>query len=262
LNPNRLTDVLWYGSIALEFALCGRLLASSLWRRYPRFTAFVAVLAAESVTLAVIRPYGAAFYGHVWIVTRCLALTFEILAVIEIFSLWSRNFPGIGSFGRRLFGCILVTALLTVAATLPGDATRGGWVVAYQIVSVANRGTHLLLALFLLLMLAFFARFGAPVGPNLRRHTRSMLFFLAATSITYWVVTVGRDFRMSNLLLPAISFSCLIAWLAAFRRGGEVRVRSNVSPAEMHEYEAAEALSEKLLRFEEKITVRGLLGMK
>jgi hypothetical protein len=30
----------------------------------------------------------------------------------------------------------------------------------------------------------------------------------------------------------------------------------------MHEYEAAEALSEKLLRFEEKITVRGLLGMK
>jgi len=214
------------------------------------------------LVLALIRPYSAFVYGEVWSVTRGLALTFEALAVIEIFSLWSRNFPGIETFGRKLFLGLLIAAAIFAAATLPADATRGGWVFAYQMTAVANREVHLLLATFLALMTGFFARFGGLVDPNLRRHTRLMLWFEAATGVCYLPDTVAREFWLSSMLVPAVSFVCLSGWLFAFRRGEDTRPDTDVSPEKMAEYEAAEALSQKLLRLRDRIKLRKLLGLK
>src|SRR5665213_2862274 len=241
-----------------------RLAAGSFWRRYPKFTLFVACLFAESLILAMVRSHGAVLYlyGELWIVTRAMCLILEAAAVIEIFSRWSENFPGIESFGRRLFLFLVLGAGALVAATLPVDATRGGWVLAYRVTSVANREAHLFLAVFLAMMLVFFRRFGGPVGPNLRRHARWMLLFLAANSVAYLSVTVGRMFGVSNMLLPAVSFLCLGGWLLAFRRGEDVAVEAQATPEELAEYEAADALSRKLIRFGERISVRGMLGLK
>jgi len=259
---NRLTEFFWYGSITLEWLLCARLLIGAYWRRYPWFTLFVAVLGAESVVLAVIRLHVDFLYGPVWIFTRGFALLLELLAVIEIFSGWSRNFPGIESFGRKLFVGLTSVALAAAASTLPADATRAGWVFAYQLTSVVNREIHLLSSVFLALMIGFFAYFGGPIAPNLRRHTWLMLWFLSATCLSYLLTTVSRQFWLADILFAAASFSALIGWLLAFRKGMDRRERKPVSAEEMEEYEAAEALSQKLVRFGRKITLRGLLGLK
>jgi hypothetical protein len=257
-----ITKILWYGSITLETALCARLLLGRFALRFPWFTAFVAALAAESLVLALIRPYSAFIYGEVWSVSRGLALTFEVLAVIEIFSLWSRNFPGIETFGRKLFLGLLIAAAISAAATLPADATRGGWVFAYQMTAVVNREVHLLLATFLALMTGFFARFGGLVDPNLRRHTKLMLWFEVLTGVCYLATTVAREFWLGSMLVPGATFVCLAGWLFAFRRGENTRPDMDVSPEEMAEYEAAEALSQKLLRLRDRIKLRKLLGLK
>lgn len=216
----------------------------------------------ESLVLAFIQPYSAFLYGEVWSVTRALALTFEVLAVIEIFSRWSRNFPGIETFGRKLFIGLLGVAAILAGATLPADATREGWVFAYQMTAVANREVHLLLATFLALMTGFFARFGALVDPNLRRHTKIMLWFVAATGTCYLVTTVARAFWLADMLVPGVSFVCLAGWLFAFRRAEDTRPDREVSPEELAEYEAAEALSQKLLRLRDRIRPWKLLGLK
>ncbi len=257
-----ITKVVWYGSITFETALCVRLAGGRFALRFPWFTAFIATLAVESLVLAFIRPYSAFLYGEVWSVTRALVLTFEVLAVIEIFSRWSRNFPGIETFGRKLFIGLLAVAGILAAATLPADATREGWVFAYQMTAVANREVHLLLATFLALMTGFFARFGGVVDPNLRRHTKLMLWFEAATGVCYLATTVERAFWLADMLVPGVSFVCLAGWLFAFRRGEDIRPDIEVSPEKMAEYEAAEALSQKLLRFRDRIKLRKLLGLK
>jgi hypothetical protein len=257
-----LPKVFWYGSIALEALLCVRLFSNSFWREYPRFTLFVGVLCIESIALAIIRPYGQTLYGEVWIVSRSVALVLESLAVVEIFSRWAHHFPGIDTFGRKLFAGLAIGALVAASATLPADASRAGWVFAYQITSVVNREIHLLLAVFLALMIGFFVFFGGPVAPNLRRHTWLMLWFLSATGASYFSSTVARTFWLTSILMPAASFSALVGWLAAFRRGQDVRVPAAPSPADLAEYHAAEALSQTLLRFGERITLRGLLGLK
>jgi len=242
--------------------LCARLWRGRFASRFPWFTAFIASLLAESLALAFIQPYSAELYGEVWIASRALALTFEALAVIEIFSRWSGNFPGIETLGRKLLIGLLAVAAVLAAATLPADANRGGWVFAYQMVSVATREVHLLLAAFLALMIAFFARFGGPVDPNLRRHTRMMLGFEAATGLSYLATTVARAFSLTDMLVSGVSFACLAGWLFAFRRAGDTRPDREVSPEEMAEYQAAEALSQKLLRLRDRIKPWKLAGLK
>jgi hypothetical protein len=222
----------------------------------------MAMLAAESLALAFLQPYSAALYGEVWIVGRGLAPVVEALAVVEIFSRWSGNFPGIETFGRKLFIGLLIVAAVLAAATLPADANRQGWVFAYQMVSVANREVHLLLATFLGLMIAFFARFGGAVDSNLRRHTWMMLVFEAATGLSYLATTVARDFSLTDVLVSMVSFGCLAGWLFAFRRGEDTRPDKDISPEQLAEYEAAEALSQKLLRLRDRFKLRKLLGLK
>ena len=256
------TKVLWYASILLGTLLCARLLVGRFASRFPWFTAFIATLAGESLALALLQPYSAALYGKVWFVTRGLAPLVEALAVVEIFSRWSGNFSGIETFGRKLFIGLLILAAFLAAATLPADANRQGWVFAFQMVSVANRGVHLLLATFLGLMIAFFARFGGPVDPNLRRHTRMMLAFEAATGLSYLATTVARDFALTDVLVSAVFFVCLAGWLFAFRRGEDTRPDTDISPEQLAEYEAAEALSQKLLRLRDRFKLRKLLGLK
>jgi hypothetical protein len=253
---------LWYGSITLETVLCARLSIGRFTLRFPWFAAFIVTLAAESLALAFLQPYSAVRYGEVWIVSRALTLMFEALAVIEIFSRWAGNFPGIETFGRKLLIGLLAVAAVLVAATLPADASRGGWNFVFQIVSVANREVHLLLATFLALLIEFFARFGGPIDPNLRRHTRMMLGFEAATGLSYLATTVARAFSLTDMLVSGVSFVCLAGWLFAFRRAEDTRPDTDVSPEEMAEYEAAEALSQKLLRLRDRIKLRKVLGLK
>jgi hypothetical protein len=242
--------------------LCARLWMGRFASRFPWFTAFITTLLAESLALALIQPYSAVLYGEVWIASRTLALTFEVLAVIEIFSRWSGNFPGIETLGRKLLIGLLAAAAVLAAATLPADANRGGWVFVFQMVSVASREVHLLLATFLALMIAFFARFGGPVDPNLRRHTRMTLGFEAATGLSYLATTVARAFSLTDMLVSGVSFVCLAGWLFAFRRAEDTRPDREVSPEEMAEYEAAEALSQKLLRLRDRIKPWKLVGLK
>jgi hypothetical protein len=262
ISSNRLTDIFWYGSIALEALLALRIVVGRFWRRYPRFSAFVVVLGVESLVLALVRAQDAALYGQVWIVSRVVALTLEALAVLEIFSLWVANFRGIESFGRKLFVGLVSAGLVVVFATLPLDLHRGGWAVGYQLTSVLNRVTHLFLAVCLAMMLVFFSFFGAPVALNLRRHAWVTLVFLATTATAYLRVTVAHEFVWANLLLPAVSFLCLVGWLAAFRQGQDVRVRAVLTPEELAEYQATEALNGRMQRWSDRITLRGMLGLQ
>ncbi|HKD07057.1 MAG TPA: hypothetical protein VKB79_14230 [Bryobacteraceae bacterium] len=262
VSSDTLTYVFWYGSIVLEALLVLRIAVGRFWRRYPRFSAFILALGIESLALAVVRPHGAALYGQVWVVSRVVALTLEALAVFEIFSLWVANFRGIESFGRKLFVGLVSGGLIAVFATLPLDLHRGGWALGYQLMSVLNRVTHLFLAVCLAMMLVFFSFFGAPVALNLRRHAGVTLIFLATTATAYLQVTVAHEFVWSNLLLPAVSFLCLAGWLVAFRQGQDVRVQMVLTPAELAEYRATEVLNGKLQRWSDRITLRGMLGLR
>jgi hypothetical protein len=261
-SPSVPIQVIWYTSTALQAVLLCRLCAVDLWRNYRWFTAFLAVLVAESISLALVRGYIPKSYGEVWIATRITALVFEIAACVEIFSRWSGNFEGIGIFGRRLFGVLLVGALLAVAFTLPADATRTGWVFAYQITAVTNRGVHLWLALFIALTMIFFHYFGGGVAPNLRRHTFAMLMFLTGTGLSYFSGTIAHKLALLDALLPAVALASFAVWLGAFRRNQEEKPAAEFTPEELAEYEAAEELNQRLLRFGERVTVRGVLGIK
>ncbi len=100
------------------------------------------------------------------------------------------------------------------------------------------------------------------MDPNLRRHTKLMLWFEAATGVCYLATTVGRAFWLTGMLVPGVSFVCLAGWFVALRHAEDSRPDTEVSPEEMAEYEAAEVLSRKLLRLRDRIKLRKLLGLR
>ena len=255
------TQLFWYCTIGLQAILCLRLVVTRTSRVYARFTLFVASLLCESLLLALVLPHGNAVYIRVWAVSRLIVLTLELLAVVEIFSRSSDNFPGIETIGRKLFLTLFGGALLLTIATLPFDRRWNGWTVAIQITFVINREVHLVLAAFLLLMLAFFAYYGAPVAANLRRHAWFMSIFLTSSAIAYMMATRAHNIHVLNIILQAISLLCLSGWLVAFRPGENVRKPRIAMASETREMDAAEALNERLMVLSERITLRSLLGL-
>lgn len=228
---------------------------------YPRFTSFVGALACESVVLAITLSRGNDLYGIVWTITRLIVLLFELLAVVEIFSHCADSFPGIESVGRKLFVTLFSGGLLLAVATSAIDKKWSGWGLAINIVFVVNREIHLWLAAFLLLTVVFFAYYGAPLAPNVRRHIWVMFTLLASTASAYLITARVHNIQVTNILLQVISLGCLSVWLVAFRIGEDVREPAVVSPGDRQDMRAAEALNERLLVLGKRITLRSLLGL-
>ena len=236
---------LWWLSVILQFTVCLRLVASGLWRSYPRFVGYLGALAIESCVLISLTHPGK-LYRRAWVVTRVVLLALELLAVLEIFNRWSASYPGIGRFGRRLLLVLLALATGLSVSTLPIAWSSKGWIVATYIISIANRAVQAGLAAFLIFMLVFFLKFGGPVAANLRRHTWAMTVFITANTLGYFVIT-ARAYELGNTLLQAVVVGSLIYWLFALRISGD---KAPVAPVDgPGRWEAAEEMNRQLMDF-------------
>jgi hypothetical protein len=184
----KLVGYLTIGGTVLTVALMVRLIVIGLWRRYPWFVGYLIALSIESGLLAAIHKQRVGVQQAVWLGTRLVTVFLELEAVLEIFGRWTVSFPGIGAFGRKLFVFLLVVATVVAALTLPVALPKDGWDQVLGAAVVANRGTVIGFAMFLILTVGFFWKFGGPVSPNLRMHTWAMTAYVTATAISYFVI--------------------------------------------------------------------------
>jgi hypothetical protein len=110
---------------------------------------------------------------------------------------------------------------------------------------VVNRAVHAGLAAFLILMLAFYTKFGGPVARNLKRHTWAMTAFVVANALSYFLVA-SKNYVIGNTLLQAISTGTLIFWIVVLGRSGEVPPETPKNPDAWAE---AEAMNRQLMEF-------------
>jgi hypothetical protein len=249
----------WYGSFLFQAILAVRLAVARLWRVYPAFTLYIISLLTESLVLSVFAAHQGVF-GRIWVFSRLIVLPLEALVVLAIFARWTVSFPGIGAFGRGLLAVLTVVSVALALSTLPIGGSRDGWVVAYKLMTVANRVSNFCFASFLLLTIAFFSKFGGPVAPNLRRHSWCMAVFVSANTVSYFFVST-RMFRVANVLLPSISMAALVFWIFAFRKSGEVQPITRADP---DQGAVADAMNEQLLKLADsiKLSPRGVKKRK
>jgi hypothetical protein len=238
-----LINILSVGATVLLTLLWIRLLFSRLWRFYPWFTAYIFSLWLES-GLLLKAGYQGTLYQNIWITFRLVDAVLVSKVVLEIFGQWTRSFPGIGAFGRRLVILILVIATAVAITILPVGWPNTTQVVMLKVALVANRSTNMGFGLFLLLTLGFFWKFGGPVAPNLKRHTWAMAVYVAATSASYFIV--GQWAKVGNELLPAVTDAALLFWIFALSGAGERQPETARDEALWEEAEAMNVQMQKL----------------
>jgi hypothetical protein len=227
-----------------------RLIASGLWKVYRAFSLYIFALLVESGLLLAIVRYPP-MYRKVWVVSRLTILLLEVVVVLSIFGRWTASYPGIGAFGRRLVILLMAISIGLAASTLPVAWSVGPWSVALQLTAIVNRGINLCFAVFLLLTIGFFYKFGGPVAPNLKRHSWAMTAFVMANAVSYFVVS-SHIFWLANILLPVVSLGALMFWILRLTKSGELQP---VTAEDPEKFASAEAMNVQLQKLADSVTL-------
>jgi hypothetical protein len=250
-----LVKYLTVGGTVLTVAVLVRLVTSGLWRKYPWFAGYLLTLSIESGLLTAIHDRKVGVQQAVWFGTRLVTVFLELKAVLEIFAQWTVSFPGIGAFGRKLFAFVIVIAIVVAAVTLPVGLPKGTWDGVLKAALVMNRGAVIGFAMFLILTVGFFQKFGGPVSPNLRRHTWAMAAYVSATAVSYFVllaVTAWSKGLVGNVLMPSVTLAALIYWLVALTPSGETQPET---PRNDDNWEDAEEMNRQMQKLADAITL-------
>jgi hypothetical protein len=124
-------------------------------------------------------------------------------------------------------------------------------VAAVTVTVLANRATNIGFSLLLLLTAGFFWKFGGPVAPNLKRHSWAMTAYGASTAVSYFVL-MGRDAKVGNLLLPAVTVAVLIFWIFGLTRAGELQPATAGNEAR---WEEAEEMNRQMQKLADAVTL-------
>jgi hypothetical protein len=226
-----------------------RLLLSRLWRSYPWFTAYIFSLGLESgLLLAVVHQR--VLYQRIWVVFRLIDAVLVAKVVLAIFGQWTSSFHGIGAFGRRLAVLIIAVSTAAVFFTFPVSWPNHAWDLVVKVAIVSSRAANIGFALFLLLTMIFFLKFGGPVAPNLRRHTWAMAAYLGATSASYFVL--ASWVWIGNTLLPTVTILALLFWIFALRPAGEIQPETAGNP---ELWEEAEEMNRQMQKLADAVTL-------
>lgn len=240
-------QALWGATIALQVVLWAMLLATGLWRPYRRFTVYMVGLTVESGILYLVQ-HPAWLYQRVWIFTRLTLLILQLLAAVEIYSLWAEKHQNIGRFGHKLLVVLMGLAVGFSIATVPIAGSPRGWVLVVYVGLVANGAIQFGAGAFMLMMLGFFAKFGGPVNRNLRYHAGAMTAYSLANTIAYFLVARRIGSSSISVVLQVITAGALVFWIVTLRRSGETAPIVKIDPQAAAD---AEEENRQLLEFAE-----------
>lgn len=214
--------VAWYISIAVRAILGVRLIGTGVWRRYPGFTAYVALSVARSVALSLAGIHSRE-YMLIWIAGEPILMLSLTFATLEMFWRSIAAYPGRRNAFSLIFAGAAVFALTAATVSVQIDAPLAH--SGLEAVRVAKRA--LVSVLFLLAaaitcwMLAF------PIGerPNMRLHRWVLVLYLGKEALSLLAFNTGSARDAMALANIAIGIGCYAAWMRMSPAGESVWLR-------------------------------------
>jgi hypothetical protein len=219
-------NIVWRLSVAMELILAARLLLQGLGGVYPALLGGSCVFALRSSLLILSMTNSRSTMSNAWKVTEPLVWLLWSWIVLELFSKWTSSYPGIGRFGRYLFGALITVALLVSLICWPFEWKALVFAHDVRIYFILNRVLMATLALFIVSIWLFFRGYPAAVAPNVVRHTCITAAFFVANALSWLALTLS-GLKMGaplNLLIVGAAFASFSAWAVMLTRKGEERV--------------------------------------
>jgi len=214
---------LWTLAICAYAILLLKLSSHKLCGAYRFFCLYLGFRIARSVLLSTL-TYGTNTYFQVWAVSAPVLWLLYVLVVLELYSLVLRNYKGIATLGRwTLMGALGLSILLSALSLVAdmSNATDSNRMILYF--NAVERGVVSSLVIFLLLITGFLAWCPVPLSRNVIVHSVVYsVYFLSMTMGLLWRNVTGHAVNNTvNLVLLAVSVSCLLVWILFLNRQGE-----------------------------------------
>ncbi len=221
------TNLLWYGSIAVEFLFCLHLIWTRLAKSYPIFTSCIGYsvvrsLAAIYFMRGAVGPRLPLSYTYFWLWDEPFWLLLQAAVAWEVHSkMWAEHRDVLRKT-RPLLVFVLVTALTAAAIPLRSEVARPG---ASRLITVmhfgitATRYISSVLAIFLVLSaLLFFIGVGQVRMNNVLRHEGMMAAYFVVYAIAAFLIDSGWAIAdlVNGYFVAAITL-CWLAWFSVFK---------------------------------------------
>jgi hypothetical protein len=221
------TNLLWYGSIAVEFLFCLYLVWTKLAKTYPVFTTCLgcSVLRALAAMYFMQGAVGALLpltYTYFWLWTEPFWLLLQIGVALEVHAKMWKDHRSVLRQTRPLLLFALLTALISAGIPVKAELARAG---TSQMIAVMHFGflvtryVSSVLAIFLILSAAVFLiviNNGTKI--SLFRHEGMLAAYFGIYAIAMLLVGMGwrRAVFVNGYLASALTL-CFVLWFSVFR---------------------------------------------
>lgn len=219
-------QLLWGIGVGLAAALAIKLAFARLSRLYRWFFAFLCFQVLQFLVMLPLSP-GKSSYAWMFLITQPFIWFFDILVVLEIYSLALRKHPGIASMSRWVLTAAFLVAVAIAALTLSVDLSHPvGRFPVLVYYSVVMRGLLSSLVLFLLLITAFLVWSPVAVPRNIVVHAAvTSLYFLCSAALLFVRNVFGYEMtRLISTILLSVEVVCFALWIVFLTKRGEEAV--------------------------------------
>ncbi len=230
-------------------ALCLRIWWTRLYRIYSYFFVYLLLVLSQLAVLPFF-PIRSASYLYIWMASEALLVAFYALVVLETYAIILRELAGIASAARRYIRAVILCAIIASLLLVGLEKTPATFP---QYFLVCERAIISSLLVFVLLSMVFLAYYPVPLNRNAVVYSAGFAVYLLVKTIALFAANLRYYlWRQIDVVLLAISAACLLFWLFALSRAGEVKTvivghRWNIQDEESI-VSRLKAINESLLR--------------
>jgi hypothetical protein len=207
-----LTQFLWWGGIVLEGFLLVRCARGKLYREYPGFCSYIAVVFLSSVLRYSVRQ-NPSTYALVYWYSQVASLVAGYVVILEIYKRALKDYPGAARMAQTLLMAIFVLVVIKAIFLSVGST---GWSIV-RTYEELEHDLRIVQATVLIAILGLLAYYRIPLGRNLKGILLGFGIFVGV-SVTILTLRFGFGDNLPLVypyLPPFTYFAVLVIWCGA-----------------------------------------------
>jgi hypothetical protein len=236
---------LFYLNFIAQLVLLYRLLQSRLYRTYFSLFLYWFLQTLPSVALMAI-PIHSHLYVYVYWGAQTINVLMAVFVVQDVYRIALMEHPAVASFARRsVLAAMAIAAVVALSGITLDSTIRAGQSPAIHRFATFERSMNFIILLFLLIVSALLLWFPIKVRRNIVVYISGFVLFSASRSGGLLLANLlpASETRLVSTVLLALTFACLMIWIAGIQPEGELRT---ATPGYRRNPETMQRLSHQL----------------
>jgi hypothetical protein len=206
-----ITQLIWWGSIALETLLLVRGLWGKIAKHYPVFYTYIGFVLVQSLLRFFVYQWEPGLYSYVYWITEMLGVIAGCAVVFELCAVALAAYPGTARMGRKLLAIVFLLVFGNAVLAASNDLRT-----LFANSADLERAVRAVQAVTILALVVLFLFYAIPFGKNLRGILIGYGLFVGMSTIQLTFVSAVGDHpnKFWSYLHPVSYDIALGVWVA------------------------------------------------